>query len=353
VTSIALLFFLLALLTARATAGLSDESAGRKSLLGPMQTGVVVNDADPSSVQIAMYYQEQRRIPAGNVLHVSFPPGQSSMSQDEFARVNQAVNAAAPSQVQILVLTWMLPYRVDCMSITSAFAFGFDPRYCAASCLPTKPSLYYDSPSRRPFRDLRIRPAMMLAGNSLAEVKALIDRGVAADGAFPYGTAYLLTTSDKQRSTRSALFPAAPQAARGRVRIKSLNADFIQGNKDVMFYFTGAMQVSGLDTLQFLPGAIADHLTSMGGDLAGGNQMSAVSWLGAGATGSYGTVLEPCNFPQKFPNPLVAMNRYLNGETLIEAYWKSVAWPGQGLFIGEPLAAPFRRQSETVFKISQ
>ena len=35
------------------------------------------------------------------------------------------------------------------------------------------------------------------------------------------------------------------------------------------------------------------------------------------------------------------MRRYLQGETLLEAYWKSVAWPGQGIFIGEPLAAPF------------
>ena len=34
---------------------------------------------------------------------------------------------------------------------------------------------------------------------------------------------------------------------------------------------------------------------------------------------------------------------YLSGETLIEAYWKSVAMPGQGIFVGEPLAAPFRR----------
>jgi hypothetical protein len=26
---------------------------------------------------------------------------------------------------------------------------------------------------------------------------------------------------------------------------------------------------------------------------------------------------------------------------LLEAYWKSVAMPGQGLFLGEPLARPF------------
>jgi hypothetical protein len=37
------------------------------------------------------------------------------------------------------------------------------------------------------------------------------------------------------------------------------------------------------------------------------------------------------------------MRHYLAGETLIESYWKSVAMPGQGLFIGEPLAAPYRK----------
>jgi hypothetical protein len=64
--------------------------------------------------------------------------------------------------------------------------------------------------------------------------------------------------------------------------------------------------------------------------------------LEAGATGSYGTVVEPCNLLEKFPHPAVVMNRYLRGETLIEAYWKSVLMPGQGIFVGEPLAAPFR-----------
>jgi hypothetical protein len=47
--------------------------------------------------------------------------------------------------------------------------------------------------------------------------------------------------------------------------------------------------------------------------------------------------------PQKFPQPPIVVNNYLRGDTLIEAYWKSVAMPGQGIFIGEPLAAPFRR----------
>jgi hypothetical protein len=32
---------------------------------------------------------------------------------------------------------------------------------------------------------------------------------------------------------------------------------------------------------------------------------------------------------------------YLQGATALEAYWRSVLWPSQGLFVGDPLAAPF------------
>jgi uncharacterized protein (TIGR03790 family) len=102
--------------------------------------------------------------------------------------------------------------------------------------------------------------------------------------------------------------------------------------------------VEELARIGFRPGAVADHLTSSGGVLIGGDQMSIVNWLRQGATGSYGSVSEPCNFPQKFPDPGIFFNHYLRGDTLLEAYWKSVAMPGQGLFIGEPLARPYGRR---------
>ena len=76
--------------------------------------------------------------------------------------------------------------------------------------------------------------------------------------------------------------------------------------------------------------------------LTGHDQMSVRRWLDAGATASYRAVVEPCNFPTKFPQPSVVIARYTRGERLIEAFWKSVVWPGQELFVGEPLAAPFR-----------
>jgi uncharacterized protein (TIGR03790 family) len=108
-------------------------------------------------------------------------------------------------------------------------------------------------------------------------------------------------------------------------------------------------EVGKLGTLGFLPGALADHLTSFGGDLLESaeknGQMSSLRWLEAGATASYGTVSEPCNHWQKFPNPAVLLRHYVQGNSAIEAYWKSVAWPAQGLFIGEPLAAPYGRRA--------
>jgi uncharacterized protein (TIGR03790 family) len=96
-----------------------------------------------------------------------------------------------------------------------------------------------------------------------------------------------------------------------------------------------------LPLIHFRAGALADHLTSTGGVLEGGNQMSAMSWIAKGATATYGSVSEPCNFREKFPNISILFEHYVHGETALEAYWKSVAMPGQGLFIGEPLARPY------------
>lgn len=127
-------------------------------------------------------------------------------------------------------------------------------------------------------------------------------------------------------------------------------AQAIVGKQRVLLYETGLTRVPQLDTLGWVPGALADHLTSFGGRLDGGyGQMSILEWIASGATASYGTVSEPCAHPQKFPHPQVLLLTYLQGATAIEAYWKSVAWPQQGVFIGEPLAAPFAAPSAAPF----
>jgi len=305
------------------------------------QLGVIVNDDDPDSVAIAAYYLEKRGIPAVNLIHVRFKPGRSTLSRAEFVNIKRRVDRITPKQIQAYALTWAQPYRVDCMSITSAFAFGFDLAYCASSCKLTQTSPYFNSSVARPYATYRIRPTMSLAAASVAEAKKLIDRGVASDGSNPAGTAYLVSTTDKARNVRAAGYETVRMLMQRIMPTEIVEANALENKSDVMFYFTGLAQVPALDSNRFLPGAIADHLTSVGGDLFGGSQMSSLRWLEAGATGSYGAVVEPCNFPAKFPVPGVVMAHYLQGETLIEAYWKSVQMPGQGIFIGEPLARPF------------
>jgi len=307
------------------------------------ELALVVNTLDPQSVAIGKYYARKRAISFQNVVRVAFAPGKPSLSGEEFQAIYDEVNAQLRPHVQAFALAWTAPWRVECMSITAAFAFGFDSASCAWGCKPTRPSSYFASSSRKPYTHLGIRPAMLLAATSLENAKALIDRGVASDGTHPEGTAYLLTTKDAARSVRSPGYPLVRRVAKERISVRILQQDVLTYRTDVLFYFTGAVRVKGLETLRFRPGAIADHLTSSGGILEAGEggQMSALRWLEAGATASYGTVVEPCNLPQKFPHPAVAIGRYLAGDTLIEAYWKSVRMPGQGIFIGEPLAAPF------------
>ena len=341
-----LAFAIFAAASATAAAAGSPHIILPKHRLEAGELAVIINDADPLSRQIAHYYQQRRGIPEANLIHISFKPGRTWLSVDEFAALKKQVDTATPAHVQAYALTWAAPYRVGCMSITAAFAFGFDDRWCSAkTCATTQPSPYFASLSAAPFTDFKIRPAMSIAATDFLTAKALIDRGIASDGSRPKGTAYLVSTTDKARNVRAQIYPELKKVFGPFLNTEVVRLNALLKRDDVLFYFTGRAQIDGLDTLEFLPGAVADHLTSTGGQLTDSKQMSALRWLEAGATGSYGTVVEPCAHPTKFPNPGLLMQHYVQGETLIEAYWKSVQMPGEGIFIGEPLAAPFDFQT--------
>jgi uncharacterized protein (TIGR03790 family) len=313
---------------------------------------VIVNADDPVSVAVGAYYQQKRKLPAANVVSVHVPAG-ANITSAQFATVQSAVEAALPAGIQALALSFTQPYEVDGMSITSAFAFGYDAKWTnttGGACGVTAQNPYFDTDDPAPYTDLQMRPTMMLAGASQADVEALVDRGVAADDTHPDGGAYMVITSDAVRSVRSFEFEelaASWDPATGVNCVIQDNSDggssdALTGKKDVLFYFTGLASVPDIDADTYLPGAFADHLTSFGGQVPTSGQMSAVAWLKVGATASFGTVVEPCNYTEKFPDPSIAVPRYFQGATAVEAYWKSVQWPGEGLFIGDPLAAPWR-----------
>lgn len=310
--------------------------------------GLVINTADPYSVEVGAHYARARRLGPEQVLELELPL-RGVLHPDEFEPLAERIASHFGAGIQALALAWRMPFAVGCNSITGALALGVDAGLCRQTCAASRRSPYFASTSAKPFSQFGMRLAMLIAAPDVAAAKALIDRGVASDGTLtrrgaPPTHAHFVTTDDLLRSVRSAAFPPAGWLRPINVQIHLDETTALSDVDRVLLYLTGRAHVDKLDTVRFVPGALADHLTSTGGVLDGSSpQMSALAWIAAGATASHGTVSEPCAHLQKFPHPQVLLLEYLYGCTAIEAYWKSVAWPQQSLFIGEPLAAPFAR----------
>jgi hypothetical protein len=348
--------------------------------LSPAQVGLVINDDDPNSAYIANYYQTSRQIPVANVVHVHLGTS-SSVSQSTAAAAKTTIDQALGATIQALALAWTKPWRVEsCNSITSVLSRGYDSSPCGATLGNANP--YYNSASTTPFTTYGFRPSMMLAGVTTDHAVSVIDRGKASDGSLPVGTAHVMRTSDGTRSLRFTIFGnlVASNGLPGATYISSsppsddytvTGRNYIQNSASTLFYFQGlanvdyvGLPIAGVtgyipipqqfpsvnDSFNpgntFIPGAIADHLTSVGGALTEAEnpnlqQMSCLQFLAAGATGSFGTVAEPYAISGKFPSPYHTMLYYTQGQTLVEAYWKSVQYPYQGVFVGDPLANPW------------
>lgn len=325
---------------------LSSTVIFRPSQLSASHVAVVFNTQDAKSIEVSQYYMQARNIPAQNLIGIEIPAEvKNTISPERFESIKQSIESKLSPGIQVIVMVWSTPFAVGCNSITSAMTLGYDAKQCENVCGVGKQSAYFNSPSLQPYRDLGIRPSILIPTDSVASAKALIDRGVLSGFSVNEATAYFLKTSDEARSKpRERFFPKEFSTIKSRkLYLRTLKQEDIKHKRDVMFYFTGQSAVQHLNTLNFLPGAVGDHLTSFGGDISPDNSSRITQWTDAGATGSFGTVTEPCNYWQKFPNPQVLMGHYLAGETLIESYWKSVAWPAQGLLIGEPLAAPYQK----------
>ncbi|MFM2053553.1 MAG: hypothetical protein RL456_1590 [Pseudomonadota bacterium] len=313
------------------------------------EIGLVINTADPYSVEVGEHYRRVRQIPEDHVLRVELPV-QPRLAPADLERLRRRIDAHFRDEVQALALAWVKPYAVECQSITSAVTLGFEAQACQQVCGRRAVSPYFNAATASPWRRHGLRPSMLLAASDAERARRLIDRGAASDGTLGLRGAapvhvHFMSTGDVARSVRGPLFPPPGLVSRLGVEVRLGEGEVLpRGAERVLLLQTGAAQLPGLDTVGWVPGALADHLTSFGGVLdRSAGQATVLEWIDAGAVASYGTVSEPCNHLQKFPHPQLLLLHYLQGATAIEAYWKSVAWPQQGVFVGEPLAAPFAR----------
>jgi uncharacterized protein (TIGR03790 family) len=344
-----------------------------RSSIQASELAVLINDNDPQSVEIANYYQRVRNIPSHNMIHLNFDqnkiyPGftvNQGIDPSDFAVLKAQVDAAVGPEIQAFVISWSRPFRIARFnyystnySITSAFTYGIDADHLTSNnCGATPVNPYYDSRSTKPYTDFGIRPSMMLAGVSATSVRATIDKGLEADRNFPKGNGWFVKTADNVRSTpRYQDFQTTVQNWNRPEALSMTYFDHlanggrseIKNTSNILFYETGLANVASINTNKYVPGALADHLTSSGGDLFGTEQMSALRWLEAGVTASYGTVTEPCAHAEKFPAASVLVKHYFLGNTALEAYTKSVRQPSQGVFVGDPLARPFGTRATLV-----
>src|ERR1035437_539034 len=330
---------------------------------------VVVNQNSTNSVQLGNDYCEQRGVPPQNVLRMTgWSGGAIDWSRSSFETCLRdpllalLVGRGLTNQVGYVLLSMDIPYRVadndNFTSTTSALFYGFKtngPPPLPPECIPGTCSLPDASFNSYAFSELPFREAppdtaptnaflaMMLTDTSFAGAELILARGVASDTTFPTPAVYLAKTSDASRNVRYVEFDNTilSSRVRGDNALSRTNTDSTSAT-NLLGLQTGLATLT-LPTNAFAPGAMGDSLTSYAGVLfENSGQTTLLSFLHAGAAGSYGTVTEPCNYLQKFPDPRNYFYQ-CRGFCLAEAYYQSVQNPYLGLLVGEPLSAPFAR----------
>jgi uncharacterized protein (TIGR03790 family) len=328
---------------------------------------VVVNQNSTNSVQLGNNYCEQRGVPPQNLLRMTnWTGGAVEWSRTDFETLllqpllGMITARGLTNQAEFVLLSMDIPYRIadnDSLAshngTTSALYYGFKDDVAPPRCLPASCSLPVASSNSYAFSELPFPEAppdtaptnsflaMMLTASNLDTANLILSRGVASDSTFPTQTVYLEQTSDPARNVRFAQFDNAIMDSRicGDSSLVWIVSDSTSYT-NVLGLLTGLANLS-IPGNAFVAGAIGDSLTSYAGELfEDSSQTSLLVFLNAGASGSYGTIWEPCNYTQKFPDPLDYFYQD-RGFCLAEAYYQSVLNPYQGLMAGEPLSAPF------------
>ena len=327
---------------------------------GPLDTLVVVNAASRDSRALGAYYCEKHGIPQTHLCSIKTDPRSPSISLKFFEReirrpiLDHVAANRLEGQIHFIVLCMDIPSRVENFNgITSALFYGYKPPIAdAPQCHLASNSVnqYYGMEraytSTAGWNQTNAPIPFLLTAADLDVAKQVVDRGAASVAAFPDGAFCLYGSGDSARNIRHRTYPIVARLFElfGKGTMVDANAAASPApERPVLGYVDGlAYLPSNLVDAVFAPGAIAEHLTSCAGMIPDPclGQSSVWDWMRLGATASYGTVSEPCAFDVKFPDPMIAF-WYARGFCAGEALAMSVRNPYQGLWVGDPLAAPF------------
>lgn len=318
-----------------------------------LNVAVVVNQASAESVELGNYYCERRNVPPQNLVRINWSRTNTTWTLADFeSHLFDPLQAALADrtltgQIHYVVLSMDIPFAVSdggkVNSTTSTLFYGFknDTKGNENSYARSEAAFGEVFPATAPGTSYL---ATMITAGSLQQARQLVDQGVDSDGTVPTQTVILARTSDPLRNIRHPLFDNAIFGTRlaGHSTVQRIDSDAVAGHSNLLGFQTGLASFN-ISPDTFIPGAMADSMTSFGGIIFGPNsQTSLLAFIHAGAAGSYGAVTEPGAVVGKFPDPLVYFYQ-ARGFGLAECYYQGIEFPYQGLIVGEPLAAPYRQ----------
>jgi len=345
------------------------------------QTGenvlLVVNGNDPSSREIGDYYRARRAIPAKNVCTIASTPAEEidwAVYQQQIERpvADCLKRAGLTESVLYIVTTLGVPLKVDGpgsaqlterasvdSELTLLYAKLKGEHYDRAGMVPNPYFARRDERFSHPRFPVYL--VARLAAWDVADVKAMIDRGLAAKnrGKFVIDAGENATGGDSSGNdslkTAAILLPADRTVFDDTSRVLYLQPDVIAyagwGSND------SNRKLRDLG-FRWLPGAIATEFVSTNGrtfkrppdnwtyttfaDRAhfweGSPQGLTADLIHQGATGASGNVYEP--YLSGCVRPDYLLPAYYQGHNLAESFYLAtpfLSW--QGIVVGDPLCS--------------
>jgi len=341
---------------------------------------VVIDPTNPASLRVGHHYIAARNIPESNVIYMKsgasnyaeFVNTAQKAFQSTIATRNLADHAdyavIAPTDVYFLPAAGLVSdgcFPVESFSIGSVYAMSFIStevlagtdvslvnQYSSSSDFVTpfdSNNRYLNGSSTTSLAGRRYYIGAYLGwtganGNTPEQLIEMINRSVAVDGTRPPGTFYYMNNpGDPARNVRQPGYGSAVTSLVNRGFAAQQLAGILPTNRtDCLGIMTGTTNPPfDSANIALRPGSFCDHLTSFAGNFSGTGQTPMSEWIARGASGTAGTVYEPCNYLIKFPSPRLHV-WYAQGLSLGESYFRSLAAvPFQNLFIGDPLTRPW------------
>jgi uncharacterized protein (TIGR03790 family) len=352
---------------------------------------VVINENSPESIEIGEYYARKRTLPASNVIRIRTSANEQIDRGAYTATIELPVASALArgglqDRVLYIVLTKGVPLRIAGTSGGAGTVSSVDSEltllYRRTVGTPVElrggtvnPYYLGNKPisEAKPFthRERDIFLVTRLDGYTVADAKGLVDRAMSPST----GGQIVLDQQDKltNRTGEDWLSEAAKRLEAAGFGDRVLLETTVKGVRDIKpvlgYYSWGSNDPRNRVRsfgLGFVPGAIAGMFVSTDartfqeppadwvptGDedkskwFAGSGQSLIGDLVREGVTGAAGHVAEP--LLAATVRPEILFPAYLAGFNLAEAYYlamPAISW--QNVVLGDPLCAPFRRQTLT------